>query len=60
MEKFLELTEKYWDKFDRPFPTMFFLSADTDSLYGMIEECLEKDITAEELYNVPIDKDIIY
>lgn len=60
MEKLLELTEKYWDKFEKPFPTMFFLSEDTESLYSIIEKCLEKELTAEELYDLPIDNDIFY
>lgn len=57
---FFEVAEKYHDKFDDYFPTMCFQSASDDELIKMMNECINKNVKAEELYNLNYADNIQY
>lgn len=48
----LELLDKYKERFNDSFPSMCFRCASDEELNAKIQECLNKNKNAEELYNL--------
>lgn len=57
---FSNLWNKYHDTFGTWFPTMCFPTDTQDEVEKRLKECLDKDLPAEEVYELDYDSDIVY
>lgn len=55
-----ELNEKYFEMFGSYFPSMCFTFTSNDDLLHMMQECIDKNIPAEKLYDISYANGIEY
>lgn len=55
MKTLMELLDMYYEKFNDMFPTMCFRTATDEEMMSMIEQCIKKNKSAEELFDLDYD-----
>ena len=58
-KKLMVKIEEYHDRFGKYFPTMDFMNATDKEFITMIDECLEKNKNASEVFDLNYGNDII-